>query len=81
MEPYNTEDFISSIILEADFMQKKTVTQEQYDSDEMVKEFSTLFPNQIFTVGQQLAFPFKDKKLLVLVVKDIEGSVRHDLLC
>lgn len=50
-----------------------SITQEQYDSDEMAKEFSYCFPNQIFTVGQQLAFQFKDKRLLILVVKDIEG--------
>lgn len=46
---------------------------EQYDTDEMVKEFLYSFPNQMFTVGQQLAFAFKDKKLLLLFVKDVEG--------
>lgn len=39
----------------------------------MAKEFLFSFPNQIFTVGQQLAFQFKDKKMLLLIVKDIEG--------
>ncbi|CAH1990020.1 unnamed protein product [Acanthoscelides obtectus] len=72
VEPYHPEEYISSIVLEADFMQKKTTSQEQYDTDEMAKEFLYSFPNQMFTVGQQLAFAFKDKKLLLLVIKDIE---------
>lgn len=32
------------------------------------------FANQVFTVGQLLAFDFNGKKLLALVVKDIEGK-------
>lgn len=71
MDPYTPDDFITSVTLEADFMQKKTVSQEQFDSDEMAKEFLYAFPNQVFTVGQQLGFSFKEK-ILVLVVKDIE---------
>lgn len=50
-----------------------STSQEQYDSDEMAKEFLYSFPNQMFTVGQQLAFQFLDKKMLLLVVRDIEG--------
>ncbi|KAJ8984991.1 hypothetical protein NQ317_016902 [Molorchus minor] len=77
VEPYLPEDYISSVTLEVDFMQKKTTSQEQYDTDEMAKEFLYTFPNQIFTVGQQLAFAFKDKKMLLLVVKDIEEYTLH----
>ncbi|KAJ8932437.1 hypothetical protein NQ314_014651 [Rhamnusium bicolor] len=73
VEQYHPDEYLSSIVLEADFMQKKTTSQEQYDTDEMAKEFLYAFPNQTFTVGQQLAFAFKDKKLLLLVVKDIEA--------
>ncbi|KAJ8918795.1 hypothetical protein NQ315_011079 [Exocentrus adspersus] len=73
VEVYHPDEYISSIVLEADYMQKKTTSQEQYDTDEMAKEFLYSFPNQIFTVDQQLAFAFKDKKLLLLVVKDIEA--------
>lgn len=71
--PYVPEDYISSIVFETDFMQKKSTTQEQYDTDDMAKEFLYTFPNQMFTVGQQLAFQFKDKKILILVVRDIEA--------
>lgn len=45
----------------------------------MAKEFLYSFPNQIFTVGQQLAFQFKDKKMLLLLVKDIEGNLSYSL--
>nr|XP_023011669.1 vesicle-fusing ATPase 1-like [Leptinotarsa decemlineata] len=72
VEPYQPDEYISSIVIEADYMQKKTTSQEPYDSDEMAKEFLYCFPNQMFTVGQQLAFAFKDKKVLLLLIKDIE---------
>ncbi|KAJ3643562.1 hypothetical protein Zmor_026264 [Zophobas morio] len=72
VNPYKEEDYITSIVLEADYMQKKITSQEQYDTDEMAKEFLYSFPNQMFTVEQQLAFAFKDKKLLILSVKDVE---------
>ncbi|XP_068898579.1 vesicle-fusing ATPase 1-like [Tenebrio molitor] len=72
VNPYKEEDYITAIVLEADYMQKKTTSQEQYDTDEMAKEFLYSFPNQMFTVDQQLAFAFKDKKLLILVVKEVE---------
>ncbi|KAL3269922.1 hypothetical protein HHI36_008979 [Cryptolaemus montrouzieri] len=73
VRPYVPEDYISTIVFEADFMQKKSITQEQYDTDEMAREFLYSFPNQIFSVGQQLVFQFKDKRMLILVVKDIEA--------
>jgi vesicle-fusing ATPase len=40
----------------------------------MAKEFLLQFSGQAFTVGQQLAFSFLDKKLLGLVVKSLEGK-------
>lgn len=45
----------------------------------MAKEFLYSFPNQMFTVNQQLAFAFKDKKLLSLLVKDIEGKFYNEI--
>ncbi|KAF5295350.1 hypothetical protein FQR65_LT01540 [Abscondita terminalis] len=66
-------DCLCTVILEADFMQKKTTTQDPYDTDEMAREFLYTFPGQAFTVGQQFAFAFKDKRLLLLVVKDLEA--------
>jgi vesicle-fusing ATPase len=40
----------------------------------MAREFLLQFSGQAFTVGQQLAFSFFDKKLLGLVVKSLEGK-------
>lgn len=76
VRPYHfgPTECLSAIVLEADFMQKKTTTQEAYDTDEMAREFLMQFANQAFTVGQQLAFSFKDKKLLLLVVRDLEAA-------
>jgi len=51
-----------------------STTLEPYDTDQMAKEFLLQFSGQAFTVGQQLAFSFLDKKLLGLVVKTLEGK-------
>lgn len=72
VSPYVPQDIISTIVLEADYMQKKTTSQEQYDTDQMALEYCNYFANQVFQVGQQLAFAFQNKKLLSLFVKDIE---------
>lgn len=51
-----------------------SVTTEPYDTDQMAKEFQMQFTGQAFTVGQQLAFPFSQKKMLGVVVKSLEGK-------
>ncbi|XP_064598208.1 vesicle-fusing ATPase-like [Liolophura sinensis] len=76
VQPYQFDrrtQCIGSIVLEADFLQKKSTTTEPYDSDKMASEFIMSFPNMAFTVGQPLAFSFQDKKMLLLTVKEIEA--------
>ena len=73
-DPTCNTECLCNIVLEADFLQKKTVTLEPYNTDEMAKEFLLQFSGQAFTVSQQLAFQFKDKKLLGLVVKSLEAA-------
>ncbi|XP_077997799.1 vesicle-fusing ATPase-like [Glandiceps talaboti] len=67
----NTQ-YLGCITVEADFLQKKNTTTDPYDTDRMAAEFVMQFPGQAFTVGQQLVFSFTDKKLLGLVIKDME---------
>lgn len=40
--------------VEIDFLQKKSVDSNPYNSDNMAKEFLQHFNNQAFTVGQQV---------------------------
>lgn len=40
----------------------------------MAQEFLLQFSGQAFTVGQQLAFQFEDKKMLQLIVKSLEAA-------
>ncbi|KAK6634783.1 hypothetical protein RUM44_000030 [Polyplax serrata] len=70
-DPKSDSELLSNIVLEADFLQKKSATTEPYDTDLMAKEFTAQFCGLAFTVGQQLVFSFKDKKLLGLVVKEL----------
>ncbi|KAH8311535.1 hypothetical protein KR044_006781 [Drosophila immigrans] len=76
VRPYRfdaSSDIITLVSFETDFLQKKTITQEPYDSDEMAKEFIMQFSGMALTVGQTLVFHFKDKKLLGLAVKTLEA--------
>lgn len=76
VRPYrfdSNSDVICTVVLETDFLQKKTVSQEPYDSDLMAKEFLLQFAGMALTVGQTLVFSFQDKKLLGLAVKTLEA--------
>lgn len=78
VKPFRFEDLRSSecltnLTLEVDFLQKKTTTQEPYDSDLMSNEFIMQFAGLAITVGQPLVFSFQDKKLLGLCVKTLEA--------
>ncbi|XP_071050652.1 vesicle-fusing ATPase 1-like [Onthophagus taurus] len=82
VQPYTEElSCITTITIEAEFMAKKTVTQDPYDSDEMAMEFIKQFAHQAFTKGQLLAFSFMNKKVLQLTIKDLEGvdinAIKH----
>jgi len=66
--------YMSSIVLEVDFFNKKNTTTDPFDTDQMAKEFSMQFPNQAFTVGMQCVFNFQDRKLLQINVKDCEAT-------
>ena len=50
---------VSSLVLAIDFFNKKKITQDNYDTDQMAKEFLQQFPQQCFTVGQPIIFQFK----------------------
>ncbi|XP_046888162.1 vesicle-fusing ATPase-like [Hypomesus transpacificus] len=63
---------VGTMTVEIDFLQKKNVDSNPYDSDKMAAEFIQHFNSQAFTTGQQLVFSFCDK-LFGLVIKDIEA--------
>ncbi|KAM7346865.1 comatose [Cochliomyia hominivorax] len=76
IRPYRfdgSSDIITLVSFETDFLQKKTTSQEPYDSDLMAKEFLMQFAGMALTVGQTLVFSFQDKKLLGLAVKTLEA--------
>ncbi|KAM5274515.1 vesicle-fusing ATPase isoform 2-T2 [Ctenodactylus gundi] len=63
---------IGTMTIEIDFLQKKSIDSNPYDTDKMAAEFIQQFNNQVFSVGQQLVFSFNEK-LFGLLVKDIEA--------
>nr|XP_050868928.1 vesicle-fusing ATPase 1-like [Vespula vulgaris] len=73
-DPTSSSECLCTIVLEVDFLQKKSTSLEPYNTDEMAKDFLLRFSGQAFTVGQQLVFQFKDKKMLGLVIKSLEAA-------
>ena len=69
--------YLSSIVLEVDFFNKKNTTTDPFNSDDMAKEFSMQFCKQAFTVGMQCVFNFADKKLLSINIK-VKAIGRND---
>ncbi|XP_005998641.1 vesicle-fusing ATPase [Latimeria chalumnae] len=67
-----TKQCVGTMTIEIDFLQKKSVDSNPYDTDKMASEFIQQFNSQAFTVGQQLVFSFNDK-LFGLVVKDVQA--------
>ncbi|XP_029540191.1 vesicle-fusing ATPase [Oncorhynchus nerka] len=63
---------VGTMMVEIDFLQKKSVDSSQYDSDKMAAEFIQHFNSQAFSTGQQLVFSFCDK-LFGLLIKDMEA--------
>ncbi|XP_043481586.1 vesicle-fusing ATPase 1-like isoform X1 [Leptopilina heterotoma] len=64
---------VCNMVLEVDFLMKKTASLEPFDTDLMAKDFLLQFSGCAFTVGQLLPFKFLDKKVLSVVVKSIEA--------
>lgn len=76
VEPYVHDphrQLIGTMVLEADFLQKKSTTNEPYNTDQMSMAFMEQFAKHGYTIGQPLVFKFQDKKTLSLTVKEIEG--------
>ncbi|XP_008059780.1 vesicle-fusing ATPase [Carlito syrichta] len=63
---------VGTMTIEIDFLQKKSIDSNPYDTDKMAAEFIQQFNNQAFSVGQQFVFSFNEK-LFGLLVKDIEA--------
>ncbi|XP_066965337.1 vesicle-fusing ATPase 1-like isoform X2 [Macrobrachium rosenbergii] len=77
VEPYVHDpqtQLIGTLVVEADFLQKKSTTNEPYDTDHMSLSFKEQFARHGFTVGQPLVFKFQDKKTLSLTCKEIEAA-------
>ncbi|XP_073181954.1 vesicle-fusing ATPase isoform X1 [Lepidochelys kempii] len=75
VSPYTfdkTKQCIGTMTIEIDFLQKKSIDANPYDTDKMAAEFIQQFNSLAFSVGQQLVFSFNDK-LFGLLVKDIEA--------
>ncbi len=69
--PFQGQDFIAEMTVDIDFFNKKKVTRDPYNTDDMAKEFLMQFASQAFSVGQPNVFQFKNYPLTVVTVKSI----------
>lgn len=49
-----SRQYVGTMTLEIDFLQKKSVDSNPYDSDKMAIEFIQFFTAQAFSIGQQV---------------------------
>ena len=64
---------LMNVTLEVDFLQKRNTSTEPYDSDRMATEVLMQFPQMALSIGQPLVFSFQEKKVLSLVVREMEA--------
>lgn len=73
--PTATSQCLCSMTLEADYIRKKILNpQEPYDTDQMAQQFLLQFSGHPFTVGQEIAFNFMEKEILLLKVISLEAA-------
>lgn len=73
--PTSTSHCLCSITLEADYIRKKPANpQASFDTDQMAQEFLLRFSGHPFTVGQIIAFNFRDQEIFNLVVQKLEAA-------
>ncbi|CAK9291148.1 unnamed protein product [Gordionus sp. m RMFG-2023] len=64
--------YISKIRFNIDFWSKKVPLQEPFDTDKMANDIMTQYSNVAFSIDQQIPYNFMNKKLLSIVVKELE---------
>uniref|UniRef100_A0A8D2NJS1 Vesicle-fusing ATPase n=1 Tax=Zonotrichia albicollis TaxID=44394 RepID=A0A8D2NJS1_ZONAL len=55
-----TKQCIGTMTIEIDFLQKKNIDSNPYDTDKMAAEFIQQFNSQAFSVGQQVSWALRD---------------------
>ncbi|TTA26194.1 Vesicle-fusing ATPase [Bagarius yarrelli] len=68
----SSKQYIGTLSVEIDFLQKKNADSNSYDTDKMAIELIQSFNSQAFSLGQQFGFSFCDK-LFLLLIKDMEA--------
>ncbi|KAL6475575.1 hypothetical protein MHYP_G00166150 [Metynnis hypsauchen] len=67
-----SKQYVGTMTLEIDFLQKKNADSNPYDTDKMAIEFIQHFNAQAFCRSQQFVFSYCDK-LFLLLIKEIEA--------
>lgn len=70
--PSSPSEFLCSVTLEVDFVDKSVQMQTPFDPDMLAKEFLMQFSGLALTVGQPLVFICNDM-VLALAVKELEA--------
>ncbi|KAK3879166.1 hypothetical protein Pcinc_016244 [Petrolisthes cinctipes] len=77
VEPYHPNlqnNLIGTLVVEVDYIQKKLMGPDKYNTDEMAVVYMEQFTTHIFTKNQPTVFKFQNKKVLSVVVKEIEAA-------
>lgn len=70
---------IGTMTIEIDFLQKKNIDSNPYDTDKMAAEFIQQFNNQAFSVGQQVGTSAPTPSLCREPNAGVQGSALEEL--
>ncbi|PWN53756.1 AAA-domain-containing protein [Violaceomyces palustris] len=59
--------YLGSLDVEVSFLRRGEIATEQFDADEMARNFSRAFDSHMFTVGQLLVFEFHGQNLKAVI--------------
>ncbi|KAK8387728.1 hypothetical protein O3P69_018314 [Scylla paramamosain] len=77
VEPYYPSphrDLIGTLVLEMDFLQKRNMQAETFNTDHLSKCVIEQFSRQCFTLGMPMVLKFQDRKALSIIPKELEAA-------
>ncbi len=70
-----SRQYVGTMTLEIDFLQKKSVDSNPYDSDKMAIEFIQFFTAQSFSVGQQVSYQSNNEINVIPTLNEVKLSL------
>lgn len=71
--PNPHKELIGTLVLETDMFQKRNMSPETFNTDQLAKSVIEQFNRHCFTAYMPMVLKYQDKKALSITPKEIEG--------